>query len=870
MSEVIQMTSNFEGLIELLARSLYTHPDVFVRELVQNAHDGIVRRLAVEPDLAGKIEISISPDEGQLSIQDNGLGMSEVDIRNFLSVIGSTGTGTARASSQDTEHELAVANRLIGQFGIGLLSAFVVAERVIVRTQRHGTQDAFEWSNRGSTECEFSSIPRRVIGTEVELTIRSEHSYLLAERRLRSSIIKFCDLVPFPIALNSAGPVNRIHAPWDRTAYSCDEEKESAYRDFIRHRCGDEGEVPLDVIPINLSEPCQVQGVLWISDRHVPDVNTTGVVDLFIRRMFIREADPTLLPRWAKFVRGVLNTADLEPNAARDDVRRDSAFEMLRSKLGEVIVARLMEISSSDPLTFKRINAWHHYHLKGMAYYHREFFDQIAHVLLFETNRGPLALQDYIAKNSPRADKEMRVPIYYFRHGDSAAQCYRLAEARDWVVINAGRVFEEELLKRYSEQNEHAVFLQAIDESDDPALFHRVPDNDPVEGVARILDAVLRRGFGGGQEIRVQVRKFDPPELPAVLLFPKSSADSGALRYFSEHPWLAKGLEEITREALKSAKQSAIFLNLNAQSPLLKQISELDQNDVPHDILIGIYHSAVLYAQNYLTKANADALHSQLIDLLQSLVDKDDKLRSFEKEVKLSRLSRVTSYSGPRAGSTVKADHVRLFMITPFDEAYSNVETAVREIFETAPYFFEILLARDRTLNPSLLGNIRAHFDSCMGFVAEISDLNPNVMFELGAAMMPDNGRPIFVLRRAEVVERVPADLRDRLYIEYRESSAPSIDIADDIRQALERDGKLAHSDLAKLVASREKRFLSRKTLENFSRTRLEDADILRILGEFTTIEDFLATDESDLIARLELEEFVVRSITAELRKLVI
>ena len=201
MSSVVErfpMQANFEGLIQLLAKNLYPEPDVFVRELIQNAHDSIRLRQEQEPGLQGRIEVEVRPDESLILFRDNGLGMDRDEIKRFLSVIGSTGTGTARERLRDADS--AAAYSLIGQFGIGMLSAFVVAEHVVVKTRKLGASGAFAWHNAGSAECELrpSDEPQSP-GSEIVVKVAATHRFMLDGERLQAAIVRFCDFIPFPI-----------------------------------------------------------------------------------------------------------------------------------------------------------------------------------------------------------------------------------------------------------------------------------------------------------------------------------------------------------------------------------------------------------------------------------------------------------------------------------------------------------------------------------------------------------------------------------------------------------------------------------------------------------------------------------------------
>ncbi len=149
-----------------------------------------------------------------VTFQDNGIGMDEQDIKDFLAVIGSTGTGASRQELEAQGDASAI--ELIGQFGIGLLAAFVVAEKVVVHTRKLGAAKAFAWHNAGSTACELHADDRAAAGSEIVVSVDRNYSYILDEKRLRDAVIKYCDFIPFPIRLNGEGPVNTVDAPWHR------------------------------------------------------------------------------------------------------------------------------------------------------------------------------------------------------------------------------------------------------------------------------------------------------------------------------------------------------------------------------------------------------------------------------------------------------------------------------------------------------------------------------------------------------------------------------------------------------------------------------------------------------------------------------
>ncbi|MCU0285819.1 MAG: ATP-binding protein [Acidobacteria bacterium] len=862
MIETFDMKTNFKGLIQLLAKSMYSEPDVFIRELIQNAHDSIVRHRDVNPDLAGKIDIQYASDNRTILVRDNGIGMDEHDIKEFLAVIGSTGTGETRKHME--EEGKASAYELIGQFGVGMLSAFVVAEKVVVRTRKLGSDKAFAWHNSGSAECQLFADDLEHFGSEIIITVSPQYNYMLDDSILRKAIKKYCDFISFPIQLNGQGPINCIDAPWHRSHWPSQKDKEAAYRVFINQRYPD---TPLDVIPVDIETPYRIKGALYITDQRVPDVSGGGVIDIYVRRMFIRDKDNNVLPQWAKFIRGVIDSPDLKPTAARDNIQRnDEVFKFLQEKLGELVVQRLKFLATNEPNRFKQINHWHFYHLKGMAYFYDEFFKEVGDLLLFSTNKGLMSLREYLPKNAARPEYDGKTPLYYFSYSMGAAQFYRLADGKGWVVIDAGLGFEESLLEKYAHLNERTVHLVRLDATDDKELFQRleIDEEERYRQFELDMEGVLRHS--GVRNILVRMRRFDPPELPAVIILsPETEAELKLDRLVSQ-PFFMEGFEDVAKEALDRHKHRPIYLSLNAKNPLIRKLSTINRNDPQvQEMMVGIHNSAILYSQNLVSLHNLDILHAQFLQIIGSLLDSREALEKTQQTLEAERRHAMATREKQQAAAAERPDYILLFMITPFDDKYKPLEKALRRIFEAPPYFFQVMLARDYTHHSGLLDNVRIHIRQAHGFLAEISELNSNVMLELGAALLQDDTRPVFSLRSQDAQKDVPADIKEKLFVPYKSITEPPEELEKSIRAFIERDGSIVHEDIHKLLKQRKKRFLSRTLLEQMS-IRLEEREITGVLALFKTIEDVLGCDSATLGARTNLVEWKVSALCGQLR----
>jgi molecular chaperone HtpG len=859
-----KMEANFEGLIQLLARNLYSEPIVFVRELIQNAHDSILRRRDFDRDVEGRIDITIDNHVNTITFRDNGIGMDEEDVKNFLSSIGSTGTGAARAELETQGREAAY--QLIGQFGIGMLSAFVVADKILVRTRKVGSAIGFEWQNEGSADCELHEIERAEIGTEVVVFVNRQNTFVLDEQQVRDAVVKYCDFLPYGIFLNGIGPENAKTPPWEPRHWVSEAEKLDSYSLFLRRRFRD---YPLDIIPIEIDEQYTARGVLYISDRHVPDMNTAGVVDVFVRHMLVIDADNTILPRWAKFIRGVIDSPDLQPTAARDNIQRDKAeaFAFLQRRLGEIIIERLIWLAANDSRKFAQINSWHHYHLKGMAWYHDDFFERVVEYLLFETNRGRMPLGEYLAKNAPRAEAGKRVPIYYFSYYGAAAQFYRLADAQGWVVINAGRQFEEELLKKYARSREHTVYLERLDVSDDDKLYARLEPDEEIRFRQLELDMEGTLHRNGLMNVGVRMRRFLPADLPAVLVVTPETEATEKLRDYLRQPWFLDDLEDATKELLLDEARRPLYLSLNAANEIIQRLADADQRNgrMIQDVMLGVYNSAVLHSHNLLTLENVGAIHSHMVKLVNQILLGQEQYGQLTKVLEQERHQLLALRETQAANEVHRTPHVLLFVMTPFNDEYRPLEQAVRRVFECWPYWFEVRLARDYTYRAGLLANVREHMLRAHGFIAEMTDLNPNVMFELGAAMMPDDGRPVFTLRSTKATKDIPADVKDNLVVTYGGPEETSQAIEESIRKAFERDGRIIHEDILSLIKKRSKRFLSRTAIDS-SPVKLDGGQCEALLRYYTTVEDFLETPPDDVSAATKIEKYIVTALQEALR----
>lgn len=833
----ITMQANFDGLIRLLADGLYSTSDIFIRELIQNGHDSIIRRTE-HNEIAYHGEISVTYDnvEKSITFTDNGIGMDEHDIIEFLSTIGSTGTGKSRG-----ELEAALSENLIGQFGIGMLSSFLVASKVRVHTRKLGCNDAFEWINTGSTQCQLSIIDRKQIGTSVTVFLRPDFTYLLDRNKLAEIITRYCDFITVPISIQGIGPVNSIFAPWDKT-YLTTEQEMDAYSSFVNRRFPDNS---MDVFPIKIDVTengvhYRAQGVLYISNQHLSGLNSTGTLDVFVRKMLVKEGDATLLPTWAKFIRGVVDSPDLSPTAGRDNItQKGRAFQIIQKELGRCIIDRLAYLAQHRPDKFAYINQWHHDHLKGMAMVNEEFFNQVVELLLFETNRGDLSLRQYLPMNALQEGNQ--APIYYFSHYDGAAQYYRIAEQRGLVVINAGRNYDEELLEKYGRYHPEVV-LEKLNVLDTGILFDELTEEQ--RQPYRLLEQ--RLSFHLNNDLRlnavINTKSFGPIEVPAIIIETEIDKTHRELHSLLNMPTFRENFGDAFRSLQETFRSRPIQFALNAANPMIQILATLPpqllQSAEIGSLLTLLYNNALLYSHR-LDEKNMSIVHDGIVNMMTMLLGYLDSNMKLSQQVRQMR----DDLRGSKQ-NIMRPDHIQLFMIAPFADEYKSVEQAVRQVFECPPFCFELRMARDYYEADTLVANVKKHLASAHGFVAEISEQNANVMMEIGGILMSDDPRPVFALEYPTGKKR-PVDFGDKLIFPYSTNQASPEVIAQELRDKLISNGRICNQRLAELMKQRKRHYLSDTLLDTYGRFNPSERE--KIMKYFHTVEELVQADEEAL-----------------------
>jgi len=415
-----EFQTEVKQLLDLMIHSLYSERDIFLRELISNASDALDKlrfEALTRPDLAAgepEIRLEVDAEKRTLSISDNGVGMSREEVVKNIGTIARSGTkeflGTV-AKTADGK----VPPALIGQFGVGFYSAFMVADQIELVTRRAGETTATRWESNGDGSYTIADAERAHAGTTITLHLKPADAEAgmanyVDESTVGSIVKHYSDFVGYPIKLGDK-TLNSMKAIWDR---SKGEVTEDEYKQFYRHISHDWND-PLRTLPIKLEGTFEANALLFIPEKAPYDVYSPEMkrgLQLYVKRVFVMDECRDLLPSHLRFVRGVVDAHDLSLNVSREILQKDRQIAAIRKQLVKKVLGALDETKREQSEKYDAFWTELGPVLKeGLANYDTQDKDKLLELVLAASTREVgkrTSLADYVARM-----KEGQDAIYY-------------------------------------------------------------------------------------------------------------------------------------------------------------------------------------------------------------------------------------------------------------------------------------------------------------------------------------------------------------------------------------------------------------------------------------------------------------------------
>lgn len=592
---------DLRGLIDLLSNHLYSSPDVFLRELLQNAVDAYTARaLAGVSEASGTIRVRAMGD-AEIVFSDDGIGLTEDEVHRFLATIGQ--------SSKRLE-ETPGARDFLGQFGIGLLACFLVSDSIEVHTRSARSEDAptLRWFGRADGTYELSVVDLDMEpGTRVRLRAKPGHVGLFESGNVREGLERYGQLLPHRIELTTADGVERVDAPppW-RTDAGTLSERRAAIMAYGRAIFGIEF---LDFIPLS-SAAGGVDGVAYVLP-HASVIGARRADRVYLKGMLLSEKAERLLPDWAFLVKAILDVRDLCPLASREAFVEDDALDAARETLGGCVKDYLREMARDAPERLRALLSLHHHPIKQLAEEDGEFLSLVARWLPFETSAGWMSLGDYLERSER---------ISFARTIDAFRQVAPVVEAQGDCVINAGYTHDLAILMRWTELHERELV-----EIDAASLVESFADlsldeREDVFMLVKVADLVLQPF-----KCSAEVKRFSPASLPALF---SAGEDASFVRSIertkevTDELWTSV-LDDLAQDPGRSPYAR---LTLNYDNPMVRRLSRVDDRELLRRLIEVLYVQTLLLGHHPLNAAEMNLVNESLSGLIEHSLDRGGRL----------------------------------------------------------------------------------------------------------------------------------------------------------------------------------------------------------------------------------------------------
>ncbi|MBI6875248.1 molecular chaperone HtpG [Clostridium aciditolerans] len=579
---------NTENIFPIIKKWLYSDKDIFLRELISNGCDAIskVKRLSsigeakIPEETKYEVIVSVNKENKTLKIIDNGIGMTEEEINKYINQVAFSGAEDFIAKYKDKMDE---SSQIIGHFGLGFYSAFMVSDKVEIDTLSYiEGSEAVKWICDGGTEYEITSSERNERGTTITLYISEDSKEFLEEYKVREVISKHCSFLPVEIFIknenvkneekdNERQPLNDTNPLWLKAPKDCTEEE---YKDFYRKVFFDFNE-PLFWIHLNVDYPFNLKGILYFPKLKHEFEATEGQIKLYNNQVFVADNIKEVIPEFLLLLKGAIDCADLPLNVSRSFLQKDGNVKKISRHIVNKVADKLTTLYKNERDNYN--NFWSNIHIfiKYGCLRDQKFYEKVKDIIIFKTIKGEyVTLKQYLEANKEKHENK----VFYVNDEKQQAQYIKLFKENDLDAIILNSTIDSHFIS-FLESNESDVKFNRIDSDLSETLKAAEADNDSENkefnaDVENIFKRVLNN-----DKLKISIEALKTFEVPAMVLLSEQS------RRMSEMSSMFGGMD------MKDMFPSEQTLVINKNNILIKKLIELDKmEDKKEDVNLICQH----------------------------------------------------------------------------------------------------------------------------------------------------------------------------------------------------------------------------------------------------------------------------------------
>lgn len=605
-------------LLDILTHSLYTNREIFLRELISNASDALEKLHfetlrgtdVLDNKLPLEIQITLDKDKNILTIADTGIGMTDKEITKNIGTIAKSGTADFLKKATGSKED---SGNIIGKFGVGFYSVFMVADEVIVTSRSYlKDEKPVQWRSEGVGTFEIETLSKKIPrGTKIEIHLKEDAKEFTEKYKIEEVIKKHSNFIPFPIQIDKE-QVNKVRAIWREPKFQIKKEEYDEFYKFLTF----DSEEPLDTIHVAIDAPVQYNSLMFIPGKNLDWMGGNELekgLDLYVRRVLIQHEYKEVLPEYLRFMRGVVDSEDIPLNISRETLQENQVVTKIRMNLVTQILSHLAKMAKDDQEKYAKF--WKEFSRQfKMGYSDYQNKEKFSDLLRFNSSvkdkeEDLISFEDYISRCKPD-QKE----IYYI-----------FAQNRDAILSNPHlEIFKSkglEVLYLYDpidefvmeSINKHKDFdLVSVEKVDLAKIDNYTDQEEKKESKklssedVKVLDKLLRRMKDIlGEKVTDVVESKRLTTSPSCLVTPDGTMTSGMQKIM---PLMNKDMTVPQR-----------IMEINKDHPLVRNLLTIYKKDVndPHFARVTeqLYESSLLL-EGYLNDAHM--MVNRIEDLLEN------------------------------------------------------------------------------------------------------------------------------------------------------------------------------------------------------------------------------------------------------------
>ena len=632
MSETVNtekggISVEIEHIFPIIKKWLYSEKEIFLREIVSNACDAVTKlkrlsSLGEAKDIEDNFRITVTLDKEArtLTVSDNGIGMTEDEVKRYICQIALSGA-LEFIQKYEGKEEDATKDGIIGHFGLGFYSAFMVSDTVDVITRSYKTEDAVKWTCSEAGEYEITKgVYRAERGTDVVMHIMKDEDEFLDEYRIRGILEKYCSFMPVEIYLNvvkteeekkkeaeekkddkvedkTEKPINDIHPLWQKNPSECTEEEYDAFY----HKVFNDYREPLFHIHLNADYPLNFKGILYFPKIAHEYDSLEGQVKLYYNQVFVADNIKEVIPEYLLMLKGVLDCPELPLNVSRSYLQNSGYVAKISAHIVKKVADKINSMFNTDRENYEKL--WND--LKTFVEYgsmrDRKFYERLKDSILYQNTDGKfVTLKEYL----DAAKEKHENTVYYTADKTSQAQYIAMFAAEGIEVVVLDKLIDTQFINVIEQENDGVKFVRI-----DADVASALKADGKAEENAKLAD--LFKKVSGNKELKVKFELLKNAKVPAILNISEESRRMDDMMKMYRMSGNDMGNMSFPTDAT---------LVVNASSPLITRLSgEVESDEAKAEKIAKQIYTLALLSQRQLTADELQNFLTDSFDMLEQL-----------------------------------------------------------------------------------------------------------------------------------------------------------------------------------------------------------------------------------------------------------